>query len=645
MGRLRAPHFQADPRVTLVAVVDSWRAGGERLAAQYPGARYFPGLAVAIESANSLVNAVWICTPTDAHEQAIALAAAAGLPVFTEKPVAEDAASIARIYGLARDAGVALCCGFQRRFDRSYVACANSVFRGAVGKPTMVSVFFGDHPVPPLEFLKNGGCPFMDLSPHDVDYVRWVLGEEPVEVFASGCSSTPELAVAQVLDNAFMFVKFSRGTMVTLQMSRGATYGYDQRCEFFGDLGRAGVGNQLKTSDTLADAAGCHAATLKHSFPQRFAQAFAAEVAAFAQVVLDGAVWPVTERDCVIVQTIAQCAAQSQKEGRKITIQLPSEYAGNAAAPTSVLPAHRVRGIGAGSFGQYIRQLVTADTPSSRLTWLPGASYTRSSGLDWDADLLSPSGPVDAVYVASPDAFHFAHALACLNAGKHTLVEKPVVGDPGFQALVDATHDGASNKRTALVVGFQRRFDPEFLRAKAFVEGKASGRPGSVAIESRDPVPAVDDMAFVFNNSCCHDIDMLNWLLPDAVKLIWETASRSSAGSVVEMAGKAVFADGGETVVSISYCKEHPSYVQRVTVDGQCFGYDFKPAEGQMECEIYAGAYKAQWKFFAGCCDAAAGLVIAGSRLTPVETPSETSHRLASYVKTFAWLKQAQFAF
>ena len=152
-------------------------------------------------------------------------------------------------------------------------------------------------------------------------------------------------------------------------------------------------------------------------------------------------------------------------------------------------------------------------------------------------------------------------------------------------------------------------------------------------------------MVFVFNNSCCHDIDMLNWLLPDAIKLTWDTATRSSAGSVVEMAGKAQFSDGRETAVSISYCKEHTSYVQRVTVDGKCFGYDFKPAAGQMECDIYADAYKAQWKFFAGCCDAAAGLVIAGTRLKPVETTSETSVRLASYARTFTWLREAQAAF
>ena len=271
--------------------------------------------------------------------------------------------------------------------------------------------------------------------------------------------------------------------------------------------------------------------------------------------------------------------------------------------------------------------------------WLPGPSFTRSSGLDWEAHILSSQ--VDAVYVASPDNLHFEHALACLNAGKHVLVEKPVVGSAGFQALVDSSLKTSS----ALVVGFQRRFDAEFIRAKEHAMGKNGGRPNYIAIESRDPVPAVEDMAFVFNNSCCHDIDMLVWLLPDMVSLKWDVLSRSSTHSTVEMSGKAIFAEGGETAVSISYSKDHTSYVQRVTVDGISFGYDFRPADGQMECDVYAEAYKSLWKFFSYCCDAADGLSIAGNHSRQVETPAETETRLASYVKTFALLKAAQDSF
>ena len=211
MGRLRSLHFQNNPRLNLVAVVDTWAKGGEHLAAQYSTASYYPTLLEALQSNSSStpINAVWISTPTDQHAALIELAAAHHLPIFTEKPVAEDAVDIAELFQVARTNNIPLCCGFQRRFDDSYQACGDTVRSGQIGKPTMSNVFFGDHPVPPLEFLKNGGCPFMDLSPHDIDYVRNTLQQEPIEIFASGCSSTPELAAAHVLDNAFMFVKFS----------------------------------------------------------------------------------------------------------------------------------------------------------------------------------------------------------------------------------------------------------------------------------------------------------------------------------------------------------------------------------------------------------------------------------------------------
>ena len=151
-------------------------------------------------------------------------------------------------------------------------------------------------------------------------------------------------------------------------------------------------------------------------------------------------------------------------------------------------------------------------------------------------------------------------------------------------------------------------------------------------------------MEFVLNNSCCHDFDMLNWLLPNAMELVWDTMTWDDQRSAVEMVGKAVYTDGDTTLVSISYCKAHPSYVQRVTIDGQCFGYDFVPAEGQLECEIYAPAYIALWHFFAACCDVADSNKIAGERAKPVETATQTLARLASYAKTFSWLRAAQEA-
>ena len=143
------------------------------------------------------------------------------------------------MFDLTEKHNIHLCCGFQRRFDPSYVAVKNSIDAGRIGTPINGTVIFGDHPTPPMEFLKTGGDIFMDLAPHDVDYVTWAMDDEVVSVFACGTSSTEELKELNVFDNATMVLRFKRGGVVTIAMSRSARYGYDQRTEFFGTLGSA----------------------------------------------------------------------------------------------------------------------------------------------------------------------------------------------------------------------------------------------------------------------------------------------------------------------------------------------------------------------------------------------------------------------
>lgn len=155
-----------------------------------------------------------VCSPTFTHEDVISQAAQNGIDVFTEKPVDETANKIIKLFQIAEAANIELCCGFQRRFDASYVAAAHAVKSGAIGTPITANIFFADHPTPPKEFLLKGGNIFMDLSAHDIDYITHVLDDEVVEVFATGSSSCDELAAAGVHDNANVLMKFSRGMLI-----------------------------------------------------------------------------------------------------------------------------------------------------------------------------------------------------------------------------------------------------------------------------------------------------------------------------------------------------------------------------------------------------------------------------------------------
>mmetsp|Transcript_17650 Transcript_17650/g.24541 ORF Transcript_17650/g.24541 Transcript_17650/m.24541 type:complete len:377 (+) Transcript_17650:190-1320(+) len=320
MGDIRASLVYANPRFKLCGVVDVNMTAATALAETYDTTA-FSCLADAIQACQPVrLDGIIISTPTFTHAALIKEAAENGLFVFTEKPVDETADKIKQIFDVADDAGIKICCGFQRRFDRSYVAAAEAVKNGAAGKPVMANIFFGDSPCPPKEFLLTGGDIFMDCSAHDVDYIRWVLQDDVDAVYATGNSSCEELAAAGVCDNGSMIIKFRKGAVVTLFLSRSASYGYDQRCEIFGNKGIVSVMNEHEHSTVIGNSQGIVQSKLKHSFPQRFNQAFASELDAFADTLLDGKEWPVSVHDCIRVQKVADAARKSCELGQEVKL-------------------------------------------------------------------------------------------------------------------------------------------------------------------------------------------------------------------------------------------------------------------------------------------------------------------------------------
>jgi myo-inositol 2-dehydrogenase / D-chiro-inositol 1-dehydrogenase len=276
-------------------------------------------------------------SPTFTHASIIQQAVHAKIGVFSEKPIGESATEIQHLIDMANDAKIPLCCGFQRRFDPSYQSAVNAIRQGDIGTPLVVTIFFGDHPIPPQQFMQQGGDIFLDLCAHDVDFITHALQDHVVSVYATGIpnNSTSSGNHHDNKDNAIMVMKLSRGTVVTLFMSRSATYGYDQRMEIFGTLGMVTVQNQPETSTVVATAQGIRHDKWKHSFPERFAQAFAMELDAFADVLLvkdnnidnnnkAALVWPITGDQCVQVQRVADAARQSCLEGRVVELSSPS---------------------------------------------------------------------------------------------------------------------------------------------------------------------------------------------------------------------------------------------------------------------------------------------------------------------------------
>jgi len=201
----------------------------------------------------------------------------------------------------------------------------------AIGKPLTANIFFGDHPTPSREFLLQGGGNIIsDCSAHDVDYIRWVLNDEVESVYATGTSSDEELREKGVIDNATMVMKFTRGTVVTLTLTRGATYGYDQRLEIHGTHGLASLQNIPSTLNQLANSTGIHSPKWAHSFPQRFEKAFENELDAFGDTLLLGTKWMVGEDDCVEVQRVCDAALVSCESGEVVRLEREEDDVGDS---------------------------------------------------------------------------------------------------------------------------------------------------------------------------------------------------------------------------------------------------------------------------------------------------------------------------
>ncbi|KAG7350488.1 myo-inositol 2-dehydrogenase [Nitzschia inconspicua] len=334
MGKIRTNLVYGNPRYEICAVCDVDFDAAKQMAELYSTIAFqdFKNVIQYFELETNLANkdsdtatsskldAVIISVPTRFHCDYIRQAAKYKLAVFVEKPVADSPQEIEELYTMCESQGVPLCCGFQRRFDKSYVAAAEAVQQGEIGQAISAHIFFGDSPGPPLEFLITGGNIFFDLSVHDVDFIRWALNDNIASVYAKGTSSSDELRQHNVQDNATMMMTTTKGSIVTLTMSRRAAYGYDQRCEIFGDQGKVVVGNEFDTTTITSNRTGDHRSRLKNSYDSRFREAFVNELNAFVDTVLEQKPWPVAKEDVIIVQQVASAAKESLETDRVVQL-------------------------------------------------------------------------------------------------------------------------------------------------------------------------------------------------------------------------------------------------------------------------------------------------------------------------------------
>jgi myo-inositol 2-dehydrogenase / D-chiro-inositol 1-dehydrogenase len=267
------------------------------------------------------VDAVAICTSTDTHADLIVAAAEAGKAIFCEKPVSLDLAELDRALAAVEAAGVPFQIGFNRRFDAAHAAVAAAVASGRIGEPHLARISSRDPAPPPLAYVKTSGGLFLDMTIHDFDMARFVTGSDVVEVFARGAIRVdPELAEVGDVDTAVITLVHANGCLTTIDNSRQAVYGYDQRVEVFGSDGMAASDNPPAHTAVVRTKDGMQGPTLPYFYLERYVPSYLAEWKAFVSAVSAGATPPVTAVDARAPLVIGLAAWRSAREGRPVRI-------------------------------------------------------------------------------------------------------------------------------------------------------------------------------------------------------------------------------------------------------------------------------------------------------------------------------------
>jgi myo-inositol 2-dehydrogenase/D-chiro-inositol 1-dehydrogenase len=269
--------------------------------------------------ASAEVDAVAICSSTDTHVPFMIAAANAGKAIFCEKPISLDLGKVDEALAVIASSGVPFQVGFNRRFDAAHASVRDAVIGGSIGDVHMVRITSRDPAPPPIPYIEVSGGIFLDMMIHDFDMARFVTGSEVVEVYAQGAVRIdPAIGTAGDLDTAVVMLRHENQCITTIDNSRQAVYGYDQRVEAFGSAGLAASENQLTHTGMRRSAAGSIGSTIPYFFLDRYIPSYIEEWKSFVAYVANGGDSPVSANDGRAPLVIGLAAWKSIREARPV---------------------------------------------------------------------------------------------------------------------------------------------------------------------------------------------------------------------------------------------------------------------------------------------------------------------------------------
>lgn len=330
IGKIHAKNLATHiPGVDVRAIADVDLQAAQSLATQLHIAR-------AVDDPHAIlsdpgIEAVAICSSTDTHAGLVVEAARAGKHIFCEKPIDLRLETIDAALEAVKKAGVKLQIGFNRRFDPNFRKVQAMVAEGKIGTPHIIRITSRDPAPPPLAYVKVSGGLFLDMTIHDFDMARYLSGSEVEEVYtAADVLVDPAIGEAGDVDTAIITLRFTNGAIGTIDNSRKAVYGYDQRVEVFGSEGMVQAHNNTPDNDVFSNADGVHSAKPLYFFLERYMESFIAEMKEFVRSIREDTTPLVTGVDGRIPVVMGMAARKSYLEHRPVKL---SEITNPVAEP------------------------------------------------------------------------------------------------------------------------------------------------------------------------------------------------------------------------------------------------------------------------------------------------------------------------
>ncbi|HRA67281.1 MAG TPA: inositol 2-dehydrogenase [Caldilinea sp.] len=320
IGRVHAANLQRripDARIILVAdpIEEAARAAADDFGVKFAVAEYQTVLH------SPAVDAVVICSATHTHAAITMEAAAAGKHIFCEKPLDFDLAVIDEVLAAVKQAGVKLQMGFNRRFDPTFARVRQAVLSGEIGAPHLLHIISRDPAPPPPAYVKVSGGMFLDMTIHDFDMARFLLGDEVTELYAAaGVLVDPAIGAQGDVDTALVTLKFAGGALGVIDNSRRAVYGYDQRIDLLGSAGGIRTENLHANTATVSTRDAVRRDLPLNFFMERYTESYVVEMQAFVDAVRNDTPVPATGEDARAATALALAARQSYTENRVIAL-------------------------------------------------------------------------------------------------------------------------------------------------------------------------------------------------------------------------------------------------------------------------------------------------------------------------------------